>query len=124
MSFNKDVRLDTSQVSDRRGASAGTIAALGGGGTVLLLVITLLYNAMGGQGDPMGDLVNLAGSTSGASADLSHCKTGADANLYPLETMTRTPGLISLSCANNSGPLIRGITMSATTRSISFPCSR
>jgi uncharacterized protein len=82
MSFKNDVKLDTSQISDRRGASTGTIAALGGGGTVLLLVITLLYNAMGGQGDPLGDLGNLAGSTSGATVDLSHCQTGADANKY------------------------------------------
>ena len=29
--------------------------------------------------------------------------------------MTRTPGLTSLTCANNSGPLMRGITMSAMT---------
>jgi uncharacterized protein len=82
MSFKNDARLDTSQISDRRGASPGTIAVLGGGGGVVLLVLTLLYNAMGGQGDPLGDLGNLTGPASGATADLTHCKTGADANKY------------------------------------------
>lgn len=82
MTFKNDVNLDTSQVSDRRGASAGAIATIGGGGGLVLLVLTIIYNSLGGTGSPLGDLGNLANSTGGATADLTHCKTGADANKY------------------------------------------
>jgi predicted metalloprotease len=83
MSFKDDVKLDTSQISDRRGAGAGTIAAIGGGGgAILLLVVTLIYNALGGQGNPLGDLSDLEVASGGATADLTHCQTGADANKY------------------------------------------
>ena len=86
MSFRNDAKLDTSEVSDQRGRSGlrtgGMIA--GGGGGLLLLVVTLLLNTMsgGGSGNPVGDLTNLLNQTAGATSDLSHCQTGADANKY------------------------------------------
>ena len=72
MRFRRDVGLDTSQVSDRRGA--GPIA-IGGGGIIglLVLVFSLLNGGGGGLGvdTPAGDL----------KTDLSaDCKTGEDAN--------------------------------------------
>jgi predicted metalloprotease len=86
MPFRNDVRLDTTQVSDQRGRgglrTGGMIA--GGGGGLLMLVVVLLFNSFspGGSGNPLGDLVNLANQTAGATGDLSHCQTGADANKY------------------------------------------
>ena len=84
MSFNKNSRLDPSQVEDRRGRrGTGTAIAVGGGG--LGLILTILYVLLGG---------NLSGSTTGDGGqglpateypaginDLqTQCQTGADAN--------------------------------------------
>jgi len=68
--FRKDAQLDTSQVSDRRGA--GPVLA-GGGGLVgvLFLVFQLLTGGEGGSLPPMGQF----------QADQSlACETGEDAN--------------------------------------------
>src|ERR1051325_9584005 len=55
MSFNKNSRLDPSQVEDRRGRrGTGTAIAVGGGG--LGLIITILYVLLGGR---------LSGTTTG-----------------------------------------------------------
>jgi len=83
MTFKNNVDLDTSEISDRRGAGTGTVAAIGGGGGgLVLLVVLVLLNTLGGSNSSLGDLGNLISSTSGATADLSHCQTGADANKY------------------------------------------
>jgi uncharacterized protein len=78
MSFNQGSRLDTSQVSDRRGGMGGKIA-IGGGGLILLIASLL--------GIPPELLQNLtgAGPTSGQVASggqelRQECATGADAN--------------------------------------------
>jgi predicted metalloprotease len=71
--FRRDVGLDTSQVSDRRGAGP---LAVGGGGLIGLIVLVFsLLNGGGGGGlgldAPAGDL----------KSDLSaNCRTGDDAN--------------------------------------------
>jgi predicted metalloprotease len=71
--FRRDVGLDTSQVSDRRGAGP---LAVGGGGIIGLIVLVFsLLNGGGGGGlgvdTPAGDL----------KSDLSSsCQTGEDAN--------------------------------------------
>lgn len=73
MRFRSDAGLDTSEVSDRRGAGP---LALGGGGIIGLIVLVFsLLNGGGGGGlgvdTPAGDL----------KSDLSaSCQTGADAN--------------------------------------------
>ena len=73
MRFRQGAELDTSQVSDRRGA--GPIA-LGGGGLIglIVLIVSLLGGGSGGGGvsdQPVGNL----------KSDLSSsCRTGADAN--------------------------------------------
>jgi hypothetical protein len=82
MTFRNDANLDTSQVSDRRGMRTTGLAA--GGGGILLLIVTLLLNGMGGSdaSKALGDLNNLLNPSAGVTGDLSHCKTGADANAF------------------------------------------
>ncbi len=91
MEFDKDARLDTSEVSDVRGRGRGAKVALGGGGLGAVgIIIALLVSARGGGGGGAGDiLAQLQGATvgQGASADQADntdlaeaCQTGADAN--------------------------------------------
>ena len=73
MRFRRDAGLDTSQISDRRGAGP---LAIGGGG--LIGVIVLLMQLLGGGGDG-GGLPD--GSVGDLKSDLSaECQTGEDAN--------------------------------------------
>ncbi len=71
MRFNRDVDLDLSEVSDRRGMGG---LVLGGGGGVIglvVLLVSLLTGGGGGEGLQLG----------GPSTDLSsECRTGEDAN--------------------------------------------
>lgn len=92
MAFNRNSRLDPSQVQDRRGRSTGTKMAFGGGGigvTVIVIVVALLLHV-----NPLSllDMTQSASSdTSSYSSDYSSdsssysdlstaCQTGADAN--------------------------------------------
>src|SRR5215210_3230168 len=81
MSFRDDAQLDPSEVSDQRGRGGMGRIAIGGGGLGLGgLVVVLLLTLLGGGGD-LGQLGGLEGGTSAApGADLSECRTGADAN--------------------------------------------
>ncbi|EMY35934.1 zinc metallopeptidase [Arthrobacter crystallopoietes BAB-32] len=78
MSFNQGSRLDTSQVSDRRGGMGGKIA-IGGGGLILLIASLLgvppelLQNLTGGAAAPAGQVAN-------GQELAQECETGADAN--------------------------------------------
>ncbi len=86
MKFRTRGSLDTSQVSDRRGAGGGLGglggiglgrgAAVGGGGIVgvILVVVLLLANGLGGGGG------STASSFDGAGELSTNCQTGADAN--------------------------------------------
>ena len=94
MRFRRDAPLDTGQVTDLRGSrmsGPGGVAIGGGGlglvGLVVWLLITLLSNGSAGNG--LGPLAPLDQQTVGengqpgqvnAPADLSTCRTGADAN--------------------------------------------
>jgi len=83
MPFNENKRLDPSQVQDRRGRSAGTTIAVGGGGLAIILALASMF-----LGVDLTQLVNpdaLAPSTSDGyyeEADnlTNSCQTGADAN--------------------------------------------
>jgi predicted metalloprotease len=72
MRIRKRARLDSSQVSDRRGISSGGAIA-GGGGVIGLIVVLILLFVNGGSGT---DGVTSPGAAS--SSDLSVCRTGAD----------------------------------------------
>ena len=88
MTFRKDARLDTSEISDLRGRSGlrttGLVAGGGGAGGLLLLVVLFVMNGLGGggSGDLLGQLSDLQFQSAGATGDLTHCQTGADANKY------------------------------------------
>ena len=81
MRFRKDARLDTSQVSDRRGARGGLPMAIGGGGGIIgVIVLLVALFAGGGGGNSALDLGTGIG-TGEDNADLSsECQTGEDAN--------------------------------------------
>ena len=72
MRFRRDAGLDTSQISDRRGAGP---LAIGGGGLIGVIVLVLqLLNGGGGGGVPDASVGDL-------KSDLStNCRTGEDAN--------------------------------------------
>lgn len=78
--INPDTRLDTSQVSDRRGGFGGLPGGglTVGGGTVgiILTVLALIFGVPGAA----GNLVDQGGSGSSGTSDLAQrCQTGADA---------------------------------------------
>ena len=102
MRFNPKARLDTSQVQTRRGGGGGggfgfPVGGGGGGGgglkigggiggIVMLVLIFLLSQYLGGSGGgtglPTGPISDDR-PVSTDSQDLAHCKTGADANEDP-----------------------------------------
>lgn len=87
MRFRNSSRLDTSQVSDERGAGGGGFPigpgmAIGGGGGVVGVILTILLLLGGFNG---GGTTSSGVSVNGAdnAKDLSgECQTGADANQH------------------------------------------
>lgn len=82
MRFRRGARLDTGQVSDRRGRGIGIPGGLGGGalagGGGLVGLLFLVVMLMGGLGGGSDGGIALGG---GENADLAEeCRTGADAN--------------------------------------------
>jgi uncharacterized protein len=77
MRIRKRARLDPSQISDRRGMSAGAPIAVGGGVVGLIIAIVLVF-LNGGSSD-------LTGGPQGrqTSSDLSACHQGADVRQDP-----------------------------------------
>lgn len=82
MSFNEGSRLDTSQVT---GGGRGGAVIGGGIGGVVILLIGLFFgvdlSSLNPSGSPF-DTSQVSSAGSGDTVDLSHCKTGADANQY------------------------------------------
>jgi predicted metalloprotease len=81
MRFRKGAQLDTSQVSDRRGASGGFglprggMVAGGGGIVGVIVTIVVLLLANGGGGSPLS-----LGTGDGSNDLAQECHTGEDAN--------------------------------------------
>ena len=99
MRFNPKARLDTGQVQNRRGSGGGggglgfPVGGGGGGlkvgggigGIIVLVLIFVLSQYLGGGGGtalPSGPASD-SGPVSTGSQELSHCKSGADANEDP-----------------------------------------
>jgi uncharacterized protein len=86
MRFRKGARLDRGQVEDRRGQGlgGGGLALGGGGGIVTILVVLALVllggNPLGGGTGGLGDLGGVTQRTQPPAAQLEHCQTGQDAN--------------------------------------------
>lgn len=81
--FDEDVRLDTSQVEDRRGLGGrGAVAGVGGGAGLIVLIITLLLGGNPLPSDPgVQAPVGQEGSGRAASGNLTqNCRVGADAD--------------------------------------------
>jgi len=85
MSFNDDVRLDTSQVeSGGSGGAPGGMVVGGGIGGIIMLIIALIFGInpsdlpTGGGGGGTSDQ-QVDGTTS-SGTEFDKCKTGADAN--------------------------------------------
>src|SRR4249919_1819095 len=81
MTFNPNVQLDPTQVTDVRGRSMGRGGGLAVGGGGIGLVIALIYVLLGGN---PGDLISSGGSGPDVngpnSSALAECKTGTQAN--------------------------------------------
>src|SRR4051812_27232303 len=80
MRFRPGARLDTGEVSDRRGAGSGfgPGVALGGGGGILGLIVVVVLALGGLNGGSGAGGFGLAGEDNGDLA--RECQTGADAN--------------------------------------------
>ncbi|HEY7971058.1 MAG TPA: neutral zinc metallopeptidase, partial [Candidatus Limnocylindrales bacterium] len=82
MTFNPNVQLDPTQVTDVRGRSMGRGGGLAVGGGGIGLVIAILYVLLGGN---PGDLISSSGGSGPDvngpnSSALAECKTGTQAN--------------------------------------------
>ena len=78
MEFDDNARLDTGQVSDRRGMGGRGVALGGGGLGVVGLLIALLLGA--NPADLLQSTPSDAGSSTSTSDLRERCQTGADAN--------------------------------------------
>ena len=79
MPFNDDVKLDPSQVEDRRGrggyASGGPIMVGGGAVGIIILIAAMLLGV-----DPTGLIDTTSQPPIEGAQSVQECRTGADAN--------------------------------------------
>jgi predicted metalloprotease len=83
MTFNEGMQIDTSTTSTGGGGRGpGRGLAIGGGlGGLLVVVVAMFLGIDPGTILPQQQQIDTGGAQ-GQSTDLSHCKTGADANKY------------------------------------------
>jgi uncharacterized protein len=81
MSFNNKSRLDPTQVEDRRGRGTGRTIALGGGGlTLAIVVVAMLFGVDLTSLVDTGQAPAYTESVDGSNDLQAECQTGADAN--------------------------------------------
>lgn len=83
--FDPNAQLDTSQVNDQRGSGGGIgrgggIAIGGGAGTIVLIVLSLLFGFNPTSVIDSGNPGSAPQATSSSSNLTANCRTGADAN--------------------------------------------
>ena len=82
MTFNEGMQIDTSNISTGGGRGPGRGIAIGGGlGGLLIVVIALFLGVDPSSVLPQQQEID-TGGVEAPGYDLSHCKTGADANKY------------------------------------------
>jgi uncharacterized protein len=83
MTFNEGMQIDTSNISTSGGGGGpGRGIAIGGGvGGLLILVVALFLGVDPSSVMPQQQQID-AGPVDAPGYDMSHCKTGADANKY------------------------------------------
>ncbi len=81
--FNKDARLDTGQVQDRRKSGGAVVGGLGGGAAIIAVILALIFggNPLGEGGEnPLDQFIQQPTSEQGdEQPDIAECETGADA---------------------------------------------
>src|SRR5258705_280420 len=82
MTFNEGMQIDTSNIAAGGGRGPGRGIAIGGGlGGLVIVVIALLLGVDPSTVVPQQGQI-ATGGVEAPGYDLSHCKTGADANKY------------------------------------------
>jgi predicted metalloprotease len=82
MTFNEGMQIDTSNISTGGGRGPGRGIAVGGGlGGLVIVVVALFLGVDPSTVMPQQQEID-AGGVEAPGYDLSHCKTGADANKY------------------------------------------
>jgi uncharacterized protein len=82
MTFNEGMQIDTSNISTSGGRGPGRGIAIGGGlGGLLIVVVALFLGVDPSTVIPQQQQID-TGGVEAPGYDMSHCKTGADANTY------------------------------------------
>ena len=79
MTFNEGMQIDTTNISTGGGRGPGRGIAIGGGLGGLLIVVVALFLGV----DPSTVVPQQQEFVEAPGYDMSHCKTGADANKFP-----------------------------------------
>jgi predicted metalloprotease len=83
MTFNEGMQIDTSNISAGGGGGSGRGIAIGGGlGGLVIVVIALFLGVDPSTVVPQQQQIGTGSGVEAPGYDLSHCKTGADANKY------------------------------------------
>jgi uncharacterized protein len=83
MTFNEGMQIDTSNISAGGGGGPGRGIAIGGGlGGLVIVVIALFLGIDPSTVAPQQQQIDAGSGVQAPGYDLSHCKTGADANKY------------------------------------------